>query len=156
MARVLELKVSGAETVALVTPPVELVVRSPETTEEIVRLVVEAVVAQRLVVEALVTVSLASELSKVKLEEPANAPLELYCTSVSLPLAGVSPVSRQAPSIAKQPSASEMPFAKVEVALPVTLSAVVCTPAAKVEVELPCTTKKPVVVAPPLTVSPVF
>ena len=78
------------------------------------------------------------------------------CTAPVPPAAEVEPpVERQVLSTAKQPSVMLRPFAKVEVAVPVCAKFKTESPPEKVEVALPCTVRKPVVVAPPETKSPV-
>ena len=105
------------------------------------RFVEEAVVAKKVVEVAL---------PKVTFPVKVLAPLHVLMSERRVEDAE-EPLERQVPFTAKQPAPRLMPLAAVEVAEPVTLSAVVCNAPENVEVELvPATVRKPWMVEVPV------
>ena len=86
---------------------------------------------------------------------PLNTEPFANCTAPVVPPTLALPPEIQAPLMNMQPLRRVMPLLKVLVAVPVCAKFKTERPPEKVEVPTPCTARFPVVVAPPLIVSPV-
>ena len=132
---------------AKVLVPVPVTLSAPVERLVVVALVIVALVARRLVKVAAVAVKIEAnklvEVAAVVVERmillQILAPENVLESAKSVEDAD-EPVERHTPAIAKQPVEREIPFWKVLLALPVTLSCVAESPPAKVLVPCPAPT----------------